>query len=99
MIRSIKPASNPWLVRLTWLLLLLAALGGGAAYFYLHPEELPDWAAQTGIGRDLQTTVVYKWQDAAGEWHVSDRKPPGGIPYQTGQYTRDTNVLPPLPAK
>lgn len=79
---------------LLWALLLLATLGGMALYFALYPEALPEWAAKTSIGRELQTTRVYKWQDASGAWHVSDRPPPPGVAYQTEEYTRDTNALP-----
>jgi hypothetical protein len=78
--------------------LLLAGVVGAAAYYYLHPDELPEWAGRTMLGRELQTTTVYKWQDAAGNWHVSDQPPGGDIPYRTEQYTRDSNVLP-LPPK
>lgn len=77
---------------------LLAGLGGVAGYYYLYPETLPEWAAKTGLGRDLQTTVVYKWRDAKGAWHVSDTPPPAGVSYETEQYGRDTNVLPQPPA-
>ena len=94
MISSMHRASNPWKGRLIWLIVLLTGLGGGAMYFYLHPEELPEWAARSGLGRNLQTTTVYKWQDASGEWHISDRKPAGNIDFQEGQYARDTNILP-----
>lgn len=78
---------------LVWMVLLLAALGT-AAYFYLYPERLPEWAAKTPLGRDLQATKVYKWQDASGAWHVSDQPPAAGIDYQVESYTRDSNVLP-----
>jgi hypothetical protein len=81
-----------------WAIALLVAFGGVGGYFYLHPESLPEWAANTSIGRDLQTTTVYKWQDALGDWQVSDQPPPTGTEYQVKKYTHDTNVLP-LPSK
>ena len=92
MITQMKRHSNKG--RAVWILAFLVTLGGTAAYFYLHPESLPEWATQTSIGRELQTTTVYKWQDASGSWHVSDQPPPAGIEYQTEGYARDTNVLP-----
>ena len=94
MISRMRHASNPWKVGLTWLIVFLAGLGAAAAYFYLHPDELPAWAAKSRLGRDLQSTTVYKWQDASGEWHISDQRPTGNMDYQKGQYARDTNVLP-----
>lgn len=27
---------------------------GGAMYFHQHPEQLPDWAAKSCLGRELQ---------------------------------------------
>ena len=91
----IKP-SNPWKVRIFWLVVALAAIGGGAGYYYLHPGALPQWAARTPLGRDLQTTTVYKWQDAKGGWHITDKPPPPGVSYKVDQYSHDTNVVPPL---
>lgn len=83
---------------LAWIVVLLLLLGGAASYYWLHPEEMPEWAAKTGIGRDLQTTKVYKWQDESGAWHVSDQPPPAGTEYEVGDYARDINVLPLPPA-
>lgn len=92
MITHIKRRSPK--ARAVWGIALLVALVGVGAYFYLHPESLPEWATRTSFGRDLQTTTVYKWQDTSGRWHVSDQPPPAGIEYQTDGYARDTNVLP-----
>ena len=64
-------------------------------FFKPHPEDIPQWAARTSLGRDLQTTTVYKRQDATGAWHVGDAASVG-IDYQSQTYTRDSNV-PPLP--
>ena len=83
---------------LLWVIVLLLAIGAGGVYFYLNPESLPKWASRTSIGQDLQTTTVYKWQDASGDWHISDQPPPAGTEYKVEGYTRDTNVLP-LPPK
>lgn len=79
---------------LRWVVVLLLVLGGIAGYFKLHPEDIPQWAARTSLGRDLQTTTVYKWQDVSGAWHVGDAPPPPGIDYEAQTYTRDSNVLP-----
>jgi hypothetical protein len=65
-----------------------------AFYFQQNPEQLPDWAARSELGRDLQTTTVYRWQDASGAWHISDRKPEESVDYREERYSRDANVLP-----
>ena len=90
--------NNPWRGRVAWLIAILVGIGGAAIYLRLHPEALPEWAARTWAGRQLQTTQVYKWRDTAGAWHVSDSPPPPGVAYTTEQYGRETNVLP-LPPK
>ena len=95
MITNMKRHSN-WGRRL-WLGILAAGIGIGG-YFYLHPQYLPEWAAKTSFGRELQTTTVFKWQDASGRWHVSDQPPAEGIEYKMEAYSRDTNVLPLPPA-
>ncbi len=90
-----KP-SNPWKARIFWLVVALAAIGWTAGYYYLHPEALPEWAARTPLGHDLQTTTVYKWQDAKGGWHITNQPPPSGVSYSIEKYAHDTNVVPPL---
>lgn len=89
---------NPWPLRLLLFGLLLGVIGGGAFYFSVYPERLPDWAARTELGQELQTTRVYKWQDASGAWHVSDTPPSGGVDYSMQEYNSDDNVLPLPPA-
>ena len=93
--RARHQAARAGFFYLLFILVLLAGVGG---YFTLYPEHLPDWAAKTTLGRELQTTRVYKWQDASGQWHVSDQAPPVGTEYQTEDYSHDTNALPLPPA-
>ncbi len=88
--------SNPWKARIAWAILALIAVGWLATHYYLHPDELPEWAARTPVGRELQTTTVYKWQDAKGGWHITNKPPAAGTKYQVDHYSHDTNVLPPL---
>ena len=95
MCTSVKRTSNK--SRLLWITAALIAIGVIGGYFYLHPESLPDWATKTSIGRELQTTTVYKWQDESGNWHVTDQPPPADIDYQVERYDRDTNVMPLTP--
>jgi hypothetical protein len=89
---------NPWPRRLTLLALGLGVVGAAAYYFVANPEQLPEWAARTEIGQEMQSTRVYKWQDASGAWHVSDTPPPDEAEYSVQEYNRDTNVLPLPPA-
>jgi hypothetical protein len=80
------------------MLIVVAALVGVAFYFSVYPERLPDWAARTTLGQEMQTTRVYKWQDATGAWHVSDAPPPADVDYSVQDYNTDDNVLPLPPA-
>jgi hypothetical protein len=41
---------------------------------------------------------IYKWQDAEGNWQVSNRPPAQGVQYETREYDANVNVLP-LPQK
>jgi len=41
---------------------------------------------------DKNATKVYKWQDAAGEWHFSNQPPPAGIKGSVETYRSDVNV-------
>jgi hypothetical protein len=94
----IEKYRNPWPRRFLWLLLLAGVFGGGAFYFSVYPEKLPDWAAKTELGQELQTTRVYKWQDASGAWHVSDAPPSADVEYTIQEYNSEDNVLPLPPA-
>ena len=80
--------------RFLWVFVLLLICAAATGYYYSHPEALPEWAAKTTFGRQLQTTTFYKWQDASGNWQVSDQPPPPGTEYQIERYSQDANVLP-----
>ncbi|MGD8484315.1 MAG: DUF4124 domain-containing protein [Thioalkalispiraceae bacterium] len=76
------------------LFILAAILLGIILYIWQDPQLGKKVKDQT---RDLispETTTVYKWQDANGQWQVSNQPPPGDIPYETLEYHRDTNVVP-----
>jgi hypothetical protein len=75
------------------LVLTLLALG---LYAWFNPDFLRQ-VEQTGrelSGAGPNTTTFYKWQDAAGEWQLSDRPPPAGVDYETVEVHREQNVLP-----
>ncbi|MDT8384755.1 MAG: DUF4124 domain-containing protein [Gammaproteobacteria bacterium] len=55
----------------------------------------------SGDNTDKNTTRVYKWQDAAGEWHFSNQPPPTGIKGSVETYRSDVNITqaPPPPVE
>ena len=78
-----------------FLLIVLAVLIGGAAYVYLNPE-LRDQTRQEVdklTGQD-QSRTLYRWQDADGQWEITDSPPREGIPYETLRYDTEANVIP-----
>jgi hypothetical protein len=81
----------PW--ALLALLVLLAA-GGAGGWLYLQRNEAPTWLKGTGLAPKPAPTVVYKWRDAQGAWHVSDTPPPADTPHERQEYAHDQNVLP-----
>lgn len=46
----------------------------------------------SGDYTDQNATRVYKWQDAAGEWHFSNQPPPTGIKGSVETYRSDVNI-------
>jgi len=80
-------------MRLVWVLLAIALIGG--IYLYQDPElreQLEDLSSEAGLSK--KTTSVYKWQNSQGEWQLTDQLPPEGIEYETLDYREDVNVLP-----
>ena len=88
------PSEAPAVKSLAYLLLLaLLALG---LYAWFNPDFLRQ-VEQTGrelTGAGPSTSTFYKWQDAAGEWQLSDRPPPAGVPYETIEVRSDQNLMP-----
>lgn len=73
------------------ILLVLAVL----AYMYFNPDykqQLDNLSSEIGINK--KTAHVYKWQNAKGEWQLTDKLPPPGIEYEKLEYREDVNVLP-----
>lgn len=80
-------------MRLAWLLLVLVL--ATVTTLYLFPDAARQLRRQLPGGGFTHTTDrLYKWQDARGEWQVTDVPPPAGIPYQRQDYRDDVNVLP-----
>ncbi len=84
-------------VRLAWVVLLLAALAGVAWWLLGAPGRWEEAAARAGL--KPPASVVYRWRDADGTVHVSDRPPAPGVPYERLEYRHDVNVLPAPPAE
>lgn len=89
---------------LSLLIVLIIVLVAGA--FFLAPDNPDDGspALLQGLSKirsmaeeldntDGKTTIVYKWQDADGEWHFSNIPPPEGVASQVQTYRADTNVI------
>jgi hypothetical protein len=83
-----------WLIGLA----LVGALVGVGVYVYLNPLTGPKWLKESGLLPRPAATVVYKWRDREGAWHITDAPPPEGVAFERLEYARDVNVLP-LPPK
>lgn len=84
----------------------LLLLSGVVVWFWQYPERLPeglrqqwsDWRAAPSTPADAPrggSRLVYRWKDAAGVVHFTDRPPPEGVPYVPVHVDPNTNVLPP----
>lgn len=78
-----------------FLVIVLGVLIGGGLYVYLDPALKRQTEQQMDrlTGQD-QAQTLYRWQDNAGQWQISDQPPPAGIPYETLHYDPGTNVIP-----
>lgn len=74
--------------------LIVAAVAGGGVYVYRNPLDAPEWLQETKLLPKPAPTVVYKWRDASGAWHITDAPPPEGTAFERLEYQRDTNILP-----
>lgn len=92
-----------------WIALLVLAAAGAWAWWRYSPETLPDFVRPAReLPPSAGATVVaewnatgdpnpplFKWKDAKGQWHVTD-KPPASGAYEKVVVDPDTNVLPAL---
>jgi hypothetical protein len=74
-------------------LVLLALAAAGGAWWYFAPQSMPGWLARTVPSSPSLGPPLYKWRDAQGRLHVTD-KPPADRPYETVRYDPNTNVVP-----
>jgi nitrate reductase cytochrome c-type subunit len=74
---------------------LIALVAAGAAVFHHYPGKVESILGRTPLKELVETSKpVYQWRDENGQWHVTDKPPAQGIPYEVKQYALDANVLP-----
>jgi len=76
-----------------FLLLVLLACGGMAAWWYFAPETMPVQLRAAVPASPKFAPTLYKWHDAKGGLHVTD-VPPTDRPYETVRYDPNVNVVP-----
>ncbi len=83
--------------------IVLLAVAAAAYYVYRNPTVVSPLVEDTpleSLVRDtLGTTRVYKWRDAKGAVHISDKPPPEGTKFEKLEYQNDANVVPSVPKK
>jgi hypothetical protein len=83
------PALSRPVKRLLLFIVLAAGIAAGVAWLY------PDLLKGTPVERFVNRSgPLYQWQDAEGKWQVSDRPPPGDLPYEVKRFPLDANVMP-----
>ena len=79
-----------------YLIILAAILTAVVWYIYDDPDlshEVKKEVKQF-IPSQNNTTTVYKWRDAKGNWQITDQPPATGTPYETLHYQSNTNIMP-----
>ena len=78
------------------MLVVLATIGGAAAFSYRHFEpRLKTFGPLAPLVSPApKTTRVYRWRDENGNWQVADRHPGKDVVYEILEYRNDVNVLP-----
>ena len=79
------------LVAATVVIVLIAAGGG---YYYFYPDRVQSMLQSTPLELSPTVTHAYKWQDASGAWHITQKPPPEGVRYEKLSVRNDTNILP-----
>lgn len=76
-----------------WLLAGGLLAGTGWVAWRYFPDALPTWASTHLPRSPLANPPLYKWRDAQGRWHVTDR-PPDGLPFEEVRVDPAANVVP-----
>jgi Domain of unknown function (DUF4124) len=81
--------------------IVLVAVAAGAYYVYRNPTVVSPLVEGTPlestVRETLGTTRLYKWRDAKGTVHITDKPPPEGTEFEKLEYQNDANVVPSLP--
>jgi hypothetical protein len=89
-------AQHPVWKVLKSIIIVLAIVAIAGAYLYMNPDLWKKWVKGTPFEPPPAVTQMYKWQDASGQWQISDRPPESGVKYEMLQYRSDENVVPSL---
>lgn len=86
--------------------ILLLVVVAGAAWFWKHPEQLPEFVKReyAELREAVSATpppppktggrLVYRWRDGAGVVQFTDKPPPEGVQYVPLHLDPATNALP-----
>jgi hypothetical protein len=81
--------------------MVLVAVAAGSYYIYRNPTVVSSLVEGTPlentVRETLGTTRLYKWRDAEGTVHITDKPPPEGTKFEKLEYQNDANVVPSLP--
>ncbi len=83
----------PGWLKLVLVVVVLAGGAGGYLYF-VDPRLGRELLGGTPMAPPPAVTTAYKWRDAKGNWHLTDRPPPQGTPYETVEAHGDANIMP-----
>ncbi|PZP60861.1 MAG: hypothetical protein DI597_11520 [Pseudoxanthomonas spadix] len=76
-------------MRVVWAVLALLLLGGGLAWWFGHPARHVSRAEEA---RGAPPPSLYRWHDADGVLHITDRPPPAGTAYERIPLDRDSGA-------
>lgn len=83
------------------IVIVLVAVAAGAYYVYRNPTVVSPLVEGTPlestVRETLGTTRLYRWRDAEGGVHITDKPPPEGTKFEKLEYQNDANVVPSLP--
>lgn len=80
----------------------MVAVAVAGYYVYQNPGVVDDVVDEvvdplvegTPLEGSTGKTHLYKWRDAKGTWHVTDKPPSDGTHYEVLEYRHDVNVVP-----
>ncbi len=79
-----------------WLIILLVGLLVAGYFAYQDPELRAYFQKRTDeiMPAAITQMKAYRWQNSQGQWQLSDTPPNEGIPYETVEYHKNTNIIP-----